>query len=250
MSEKEQLTQAKQQLSSSIRATWSDLKNYGKAVVNNTGAIITEARENHRIRQAERAREAEIRKRTREHKAGMKAALREQDREARRQRMISFKEGIKQKTSTAFGRLGQIKNNLVERIRPTNLDVKFRNMVDQAQIAGLTAVSKGRDFVVGTKDKVVDFASTQMANHYLRQEERQEEKAFRQAAKLAERAELEQQKARIRERRSAMITALNAQEREQYEQRHLENVARKEELMTSLFGEKQEVEIGHHARAM
>jgi len=219
MSEKEQLTQAKQQLSSSIRATWSDLKNYGKAVVNNTGAIITEARENHRIRQAERAREAEIRKRTREHKAGMKAALREQDREARRQRMISFKEGVKQKTSTAFGRLGRMKNEFVSKLQTT-------------------------------KDKVVDFASTQMANYYLRQEERQEEKAFRQAAKLAERAELEQQKARIRERRSAMITALNAQEREQYEQRHLENVARKEELMTSLFGEKQEVEIGHHARAM
>ena len=38
-----------------------------------------------------------------------------------------------------------------------------------------------------------------------------------------------------------MIYALNQKEREMYEQRHIENQSRKEELMRELFGEKEEL---------
>ena len=44
------------------------------------------------------------------------------------------------------------------------------------------------------------------------------------------------QKERIKERKSAMKAALNSQEREMYEQKHIENMARREELITSIFG--------------
>ena len=75
-------------------------------------------------------------------------------------------------------------------------------------------------------------------------------KEFREAAKLAEKQELIKQKARIKERKSAMKEALNAQEREIYEQRHLENQAKKEELMASVFGSNGLENINEMAKAL
>lgn len=175
--------------------------------------------EQERIREEERAREAEIKANSREHKIGMKEALKEQDRKQREARRLQFRENIVQKTNSVKSKLGQIKTNLLEKLR-------------------------------SAKDKVTDFFAEKAAAHYLKQEERQIEKEFKLAQKEAEREEIEKAKARIRERKKDVAYALNAEEREMYEQRHLDNQAKKEELMRQLFGEKDEQEVVRTARAM
>ena len=50
------------------------------------------------------------------------------------------------------------------------------------------------------------------------------------------------------ERKDAMKAALNADEREMYERKHLENQARKQELMESLYGTPLEEETVVYAR--
>ena len=53
--------------------------------------------------------------------------------------------------------------------------MKFRNLVENVEIKTLEVAKKGKEFVIDTKDKVVDFATTQAANYYLRQEEKEQE---------------------------------------------------------------------------
>ena len=175
--------------------------------------------EQERIREEELAREAEIKANSQEHKIGMKEALKEQDRKQRETRRLQFKESITQKTNSVKGKLGTIKTSLLEKLN-------------------------------SAKTKVTDFFAEKAAEHYLKQEEKQIEKEFKLAQKEAEREEIEKAKARIRERKKDVAYALNAEEREMYEQRHLDNQAKKEELMRQLFGEKEEEHVVRTARAM
>ena len=283
MDTKEQLREASEQLKESIKHTFSNLKDYGKAVATHTGETI---------------------------KQGVNAL---------KERFLSFKEGIKQKASTAKAKLGTIKTSALEKLNPNNLDVKFRDLVERVEIKGLEVAHKGKEAVIEAKDRVVDLYATQAANYYLRQEEKEQErleqerirearklqfrenivqktnsvksklgqiktnlleklrsakdkvtdffaekaaahylkqeegqieKEFKLAQKEAEREEIEKAKARIRERKKDVAYALNAEEREMYEQRHLDNQAKKEELMRQLFGEKDEQEVVRTARAM
>ena len=172
-----------------------------------------------KIKEEKLALEREIEARTKEHKIGMKEALKNQSRLQRQQRIMNFKQGVKQKTSTVFGKLGRMKNAFIEKLK-------------------------------NAKDKIVDFGSTQMANYYLKKEEKDKVKAFKEAAALAEKQELLNEKARIKERKSAMKEALNAQEREMYEQKHLENQTRKEELIASVFGDRELYEVNEAVRAL
>ena len=66
---------------------------------------MNEALERQQITREEMAREAEIRANTREHKEGMKEALREQARQERETRLLNFKENTKQKVASAKGKL-------------------------------------------------------------------------------------------------------------------------------------------------
>lgn len=300
-----------------------------------------ERKEEAKLKEEELAQEKEIEARTEEHKIGMKEALMEQDRLEREQRIIKFRQDAKQMTNSIYAKLGTVRNDILVKIMPTNLDVKIRNLLEEAQIAGLDALNNGKEFLenkianyyldkaekelehqeqmrimeeelarereiaarteehkagmkealkaeakaerqqrvfnfkqgvkqkatsafskLGTiknafvekiknaKDKVVDFGATQMANYYLKKEEKEKVKAFRVASKLAEKQELIKQKERIKERKSAMKAALNAQEREYYEQKHIENVARKEELMASVFGDNTSYEPAVAVRAL
>ena len=286
-----------------------------------------ERQEEAKLREEELAQEREIEARTEEHKIGMKEALMEQERLEREARVIKFRQDAKQMTRSIYAKLGTVKNDVLVKIMPTNLDVKIRNLLEEAQIAGLDALNNGKEYLetkianyyldkadkelerqeqqrimeeelarereiaartaehkvgmkeafkaqakaerqervfnfkqgvkqkatsafsrLGTmknalvekirnvKDKVVDFGTTQVANYYLKKEEKEKVKAFREASKLAEKQELMKQKERIKERKSAMKAALNSQEREMYEQKHIENMARREELIASIFG--------------
>ena len=255
MTEKEQLDQAKEQLKQSINNVFQDLRNYGKAVAQNTGAIYAEKKDDllSRIEMAklEREMERDIKARTREHKSGMKEALREQDRLQRQERMLQFKQGVKQKTSSIFGKIGQVKNDMLAKLSFSNMDMKLRNFYEQAQIAGLTAANKGKEMYNTAKERVSDFTTEQIAKYYEHKEAKADAKAFKEAARQAEKEEIERVKARVRERKSAMKEALNAHEREMYETKHLENEAKKQELMNSLFGtnDNYEEEVSY-ARAM
>ena len=206
--------------------------------------------EQRRIVAEERAREEAIKANTRDHKIGMREALREQARQEREARFLNFKENITQKVSSAKGKLGNLKNSFLEKLNPTNLDVKFRNIVEQAEIKGLELVSSGKEKVTEVKDKVETFAATQVANYYERKAEKIEAKQFREAARQAELEEIQRMKQQRRERKAAMKEALATQEREMYEQKHLDNEQRKAELMREVFGEpevEQEIRV---ARAM
>ena len=298
--------------------------------------------EEDRIREEEARREEAIEANTREHEIGMREALREHDKQERRARLVAFKDGVIAKVSSARGKLGSLGTSLLEKLRPSNLDVKFRDFVETVEIKGLELASKGKNAVIEARDKIVDFAASKAADYYLEQEEkakakaeedrireeearreeaieantreheigmrealrehdkqerrarlvafkagvvektdsfksklgsiksaflgklssakdkvtdffaekaaeyhlRQEErtsaKEFREAARKVEAEEIAKEKERVAARKKDMIAALNADEREGYEQRHIDNVARKEELMKDLFGEPEE----------
>ena len=343
MNEKEQLNQAREQLKQSIKNVFQDLRTYGNAVANRTGAIYAEKKDDLVSRmefaRLEREMERDIKARTREHKSGMKEALRENDRLQRQERRLRFKEGvkqktssvfgklgqvkndmlaklnpsnidvklrdfyekaqikgleiankgkevynntaqkidnittqqiakyyeyqaakeaeriekendrlqrqerrlrykegIKQKTSSVFGKLGQVKNDMLAKLNPSNIDVKLRNFYEKAQIKGLEIANKGKEVYNNTAQKIDNFTTQQIANYYERKEARIEAKEFKEAARRAEKEEIERIKERVRERKEAMKEALRTQEREMYENKHLENQARKQELMDSLFG--------------
>ena len=96
------------------------------------------------------------------------------------QRPIKFKDGIKQKTSSMLSKLGRMKNTFIERIK-------------------------------STKDKVVDFATTKMANHYLKKEEKElqrKEAAIIKEEELAHEREIE---ARTEEHKIGMKEDLKEQ---------------------------------------
>ena len=56
--------------------------------------------------------------------------------DAKNRRIMNFKQGVKQKTSAIYSKLGRIKNAIVDRIK-------------------------------STKDKVVDFTTTKVADYYI-----------------------------------------------------------------------------------
>ena len=197
--------------------------------------------EREKIVKAEMQKEAEINSRTEEHKQGMKEALREKDRMEIQGRILNFKSGVKQRASSLKSKLGQVKNDILSKLSISNIDVKLRNVYEKAQLAGLSIVNKSVQVVNNIKEQVTDFAYTQMANHYLKQEERRIQKEFALAAKKAEQEEIQKMKEQIKARKNDMIAALNSEERELYEEKHIENQTRKQELLNSLGMESQKL---------
>ena len=165
-------------------------------------------------------------------------------------KFLNFKANIAQKVTVAKGKLGNIKNSFLQKLNPTNIDVKFRNIVERVEIKGLELAAKGKDAVMEVKDRVEDFATTQIANYYLAREEKKEQKQilkeYKEAAKIAEMEEIQ----RIKERKAAMKEPIAAKERETYDQQHLDNEQRKEELMRQLFGEPEVEQELRVSRAM
>jgi len=191
-----------------------------------------EAQFNEKLREEER----QLKEETKERKSAMKELFKEQERFERELRVLQFKQDTKQKISSTFGKLGQIKNDILVKLSPNNIDVKLRDFYEQAEIAGLTVANKGKQLYDNASQKVSDFTTDQIAKYYERKEEKTDIKAFKEAQRQAEKLEIEMTKTRIRERKSAMKEAINSQEREMYEARHLENETKKQELMNSLFG--------------
>ena len=191
-----------------------------------------EAQFNEKLREQEK----QLNEETKEHKSAMEELFKEQDRFNRELRILQFKQDTKQKISSTFGKLGQIKNDILVKLSPNNIDVKLRDFYEKAEIAGLTVANKGKQLYDNASQKVSDFTTDQIAKYYERKEEKADIKAFKEAQRQAEKLEIEMAKTRMRERKSAMKEAINTQEREMYETRHLENEARKQELMNSLFG--------------
>ena len=207
---------------------------------------MNEELEREQLAAEEMQREAEIKANTKEHKEGMKEALREQARQEIETRLLNFKESVKQKVTSAKGKLGTLKNDMLQKLSPENLDVRFRDVVESVEIKGLEFANKGKEAFNTAKDKVTDFAAQQYANYHLRQEEKASAKEFKEAAKLAEMEEIQ----RVKERKAAMKEAIYSNEREMYEQKHIDNQQRKEELMNQLFGPAEEMEELHTAKAM
>lgn len=206
MDTKEQLAQSSEQLKESIKTAFSDLKGYGKAAVSHAGATI------------------------------------EQGKNALKERFLSFKEGIKQKVSSTKGKLGRIKNSALEKLNPNNIDVKFRDLVERVEIKGLEVANKSKKTIIEAKDKVVDFAATQAANYYLREEEKQQERLEQKRIREEELAREAEIKANTEDHRIGMKEALKEQDRQQKEARRLhfrENIIQKTSSVKSRLGQIQ-----------
>ena len=185
MDTKELLAQANIELREGMKAAFEGLKNYGKASIQHTGAVVKNLKEN------------------------IKA------------RFLAFKESVKPKVSSAKSKLGRIKTSALEKLNPNNLDVRFRDLVERVEIRTLEAAEKGKGFVIDTKDKVVDYASTVAANYYLRQEEIERERQEREEIEAAEREIEAAIKANTKEHKIGMKEALKEQDRREREARRV-----------------------------
>ena len=163
-------------------------------------------------RQEEIQRETEIQERTREHKEGMKEAFREKERQEMEERKLQFKNDVKQKAASMFAKLGNLKNIALEKLG-------------------------------AAKDKISDFSAEQVAKYYNWKEERNEikdAKEFQKYVQQLEKEEIERIKQRTSEHKKGMQEAFSGLEREMYEAKHIENVAKKQELIENLFGSNYE----------
>ena len=187
-----------------------------------------------RVQEELKEQERKLREKTQEHREAMEELFEEQDRIEREQRVLQVKQEAKQKISSTFGKLGQIKNDVLAKLSLNNIDLKLRNFYEQTEIAGLTIANKGKTLYDNVNKKVDDFTRDQIAKYYEYKAEKADIKAFKEAKRLTEKLEIEKTNTRIKERKSAMNEVLNAQEREMYEVQHLKNVAKKQELIDSL----------------
>ena len=163
-----------------------------------------------------RQEEAEIRARDREHTRVLEAEARRIKNQEREERVLKFKNGVKQKTSSLKSRIGKVKNSFLRTLSSKNIDVKLRDAFDKVGIVGLTVLGSGLTMVNRGKERITDFTSSQIA-------------------KLAEYRLRRQEEAEIR---ANIMRYKNALDREIYNNRHNVYTSKKEELKRALLEER------------
>ena len=243
MNEREELQRAREELKSSIKVVQKNLKIFGKAVVSSQKAALRNVGNNiintykqlqsdiyiHKlnkeiaryqkereaaIKRAEALEEANRRARDREHTRVLKAEARRIKNQEREERVLKFKNGVKQKTSSLKSRIGKVKNSFLRTLSGKNIDVKLRDAFDKVGIAGLTALGSGLTMVNRGKERITDFTSSQIA-------------------KLAEYRLRRQEEAEIRARDREHTRVLEA------EARRIKNQEREERVLKFKNGVKQ-----------
>lgn len=213
------------------------------------------------IRQAEALEEKNRRARNKENTVALEQSLRskskeeklEPDEETRRnientvtsekenERTLKFKDGVKQKASSLKSKLAKVKNSFLKTLTAKNIDLKLRDAFDKVGIFGLTAAGVGLAVANKGKDKITDLTSTQIAKlteYRIRKQEEKQERNRQSAIKEAEALEEENIRARTMDHKKEMIEALTAQERTEYDLKHKENIAQKEQLKQALLAQK------------
>ena len=243
MNEREELQRAREELKSSIKVVQKNLKIFGKAVVSSKKAILRNVGNNiintykqlqsdiyiHKlnkeiahyqkereaaIKRAKALEEANRRARDREHTRVLEAEARRIKNQEREERVLKFKNGVKQKTSSLKSRIGKVKNSFLRTLSSKNIDVKLRDAFDKVGIAGLTVLGSGLTMVNRGKERVTDFTSSQIA-------------------KLAEYRLRRQEEAEIRARDREHTRVLEA------EARRIKNQEREERVLKFKNGVKQ-----------
>ena len=243
MNEREELQRAREELKSSIKVVQKNLKIFGKAVVSSQKAALRNVGNNiintykqlqsdiyiHKlnkeiaryqkereaaIKRAEALEEANRRARDREHTRVLKAEARRIKNQEREERVLKFKNGVKQKTSSLKSRIGKVKNSFLRTLSSKNIDVKLRDAFDKIGIVGLTALGSGLTMVNRGKERITDFTSGQIA-------------------KLAEYRLRRQEEAEIRARDREHTRVLEA------EARRIKNQEREERVLKFKNGVKQ-----------
>ena len=243
MNEREELQRAREELKSSIKVVQKNLKIFGKAVVSSKKAILRNVGNNiintykqlqsdiyiHKlnkeiahyqkereaaIKRAKALEEANRRARDREHTRVLEAEARRIKNQEREERVLKFKNGVKQKTSSLKSRIGKVKNSFLRTLSSKNIDVKLRDAFDKIGIVGLTALGSGLTMVNRGKERITDFTSSQIA-------------------KLAEYRLRRQEEAEIRARDREHTRVLEA------EARRIKNQEREERVLKFKNGVKQ-----------
>ncbi len=243
MNEREELQRAREELKSSIKVVQKNLKIFGKAVVSSQKAALRNVGNNiintykqlqsdiyiHKlnkeiaryqkereaaIKRAEALEEANRRARDREHTRVLKAEARRIKNQEREERVLKFKNGVKQKTSSLKSRIGKVKNSFLRTLSSKNIDVKLRDAFDKVGIVGFTVLGSGLTMVNRGKERITDFTSSQIA-------------------KLAEYRLRRQEEAEIRARDREHTRVLEA------EARRIKNQEREERVLKFKNGVKQ-----------
>ena len=243
MNEREELQRAREELKSSIKVVQKNLKIFGKAVVSSQKAALRNVGNNiintykqlqsdiyiHKlnkeiaryqkereaaIKRAKALEEANRRARDREHTRVLKAEARRIKNQEREERVLKFKNGVKQKTSSLKSRIGKVKNSFLRTLSSKNIDVKLRDAFDKVGIVGLTVLGSGLTMVNRGKERITDFTSSQIA-------------------KLAEYRLRRQEEAEIRARDREHTRVLEA------EARRIKNQEREERVLKFKNGVKQ-----------
>ena len=243
MNEREELQRAREELKSSIKVVQKNLKIFGKAVVSSKKAILRNVGNNiintykqlqsdiyiHKlnkeiahyqkereaaIKRAKALEEANRRARDREHTRVLEAEARRIKNQEREERVLKFKNGVKQKTSSLKSRIGKVKNSFLRTLSSKNIDVKLWDAFDKVGIVGLTALGSGLTMVNRGKERITDFTSSQIA-------------------KLAEYRLRRQEEAEIRARDREHTRVLEA------EARRIKNQEREERVLKFKNGVKQ-----------
>ena len=243
MNEREELQRAREELKSSIKVVQKNLKIFGKAVVSSQKAALRNVGNNiintykqlqsdiyiHKlnkeiaryqkereaaIKRAKALEEANRRARDREHTRVLEAEARRIKNQEREERVLKFKNGVKQKTSSLKSRIGKVKNSFLRTLSSKNIDVKLRDAFDKVGIVGLTVVGSGLTMVNRGKERITDFTSSQIA-------------------KLAEYRLRRQEEAEIRARDREHTRVLEA------EARRIKNQEREERVLKFKNGVKQ-----------
>ena len=243
MNEREELQRAREELKSSIKVVQKNLKIFGKAVVSSKKAILRNVGNNiintykqlqsdiyiHKlnkeiahyqkereaaIKRAKALEEANRRARDREHTRVLEAEARRIKNQEREERVLKFKNGVKQKTSSLKSRIGKVKNSFLRTLSSKNIDVKLRDAFDKVGIVGLTVLGSGLTMVNRGKERITDFTSSQIA-------------------KLAEYRLRRQEEAEIRARDREHTRVLEA------EARRIKNQEREERVLKFKNGVKQ-----------
>ena len=243
MNEREELQRAREELKSSIKVVQKNLKIFGKAVVSSQKAALRNVGNNiintykqlqsdiyiHKlnkeiaryqkereaaIKRAKALEEANRRARDREHTRVLEAEARRIKNQEREERVLKFKNGVKQKTSSLKSRIGKVKNSFLRTLSSKNIDVKLRDAFDKVGIVGLTVLGSGLTMVNRGKERITDFTSSQIA-------------------KLAEYRLRRQEEAEIRARDREHTRVLEA------EARRIKNQEREERVLKFKNGVKQ-----------
>ena len=243
MNEREELQRAREELKSSIKVVQKNLKIFGKAVVSSQKAALRNVGNNiintykqlqsdiyiHKlnkeiaryqkereaaIKRAKALEEANRRARDREHTRVLEAEARRIKNQEREERVLKFKNGVKQKTSSLKSKIGKVKNSFLRTLSGKNIDVKLRDAFDKVGIVGLTVLGSGLTMVNRGKERITDFTSSQIA-------------------KLAEYRLRRQEEAEIRARDREHTRVLEA------EARRIKNQEREERVLKFKNGVKQ-----------